>query len=74
MNGIPTLYINQYGAIVWAKSARELQRKHGGRLNKMYRDKKDGRTVHVGYVVGKLWLDAYRPVELPAGGNNVQTG
>jgi hypothetical protein len=25
----------------------------------MYRDKKDGSTVHVGYVIGRLWIDLY---------------
>ena len=35
---------------------------------KMYQDKKDGTTVHVGYVIGGLWLTLYsvEPVERPA--------
>jgi hypothetical protein len=27
--------------------------------DKMYRDKKDGSTVHCGYVIGGLWIDLY---------------
>ncbi len=63
MNGKPVLYIDQYGNKTWANSARELQRKYGGRLFKVYRDKKDGRSVHVGYGVGKLWFSAFLPFE-----------
>jgi len=29
----------------------------------MYCDKRDGRTVHCGYVVGRRWFTAYAPVE-----------
>ena len=32
----------------------------------MYQDKKDGSTVHVGYVIGQLWLTAFQPVEVLA--------
>lgn len=34
-------------------------------VDKMYRDKRDGRTVHVGYVVGPHWVTLYevRPLE-----------
>ena len=58
------LYIDQYGNRFWAKTVRELrQNVGGGRVSKMYRDKRDGRTVHVGYVIGQHWLSAYSPVE-----------
>ena len=30
---------------------------------KMYRDKKDGSVVHVGYVVAGKWFTLYQPVE-----------
>ena len=30
------------------------------KADKMYRDKKDGSTVHVGYVIGRLWIDLYK--------------
>ena len=67
MNGEPTLYIDQWGTKYWAKTVKELRKcvgMGGSRVSKMYRDKKDGRVVHVGYVVGDHWLMAYRPVEL----------
>jgi hypothetical protein len=35
----------------------------GSRVRKMYVDKKDGRSVHIGYVVGQHWLTAYQRVE-----------
>jgi hypothetical protein len=28
--------------------------------NKMYVDKKDGSSVHIGYVIGGLWITLYR--------------
>ena len=35
---------------------RILGRKH---VSKMYIDKNDGRTMHIGYVIGGLWLTVY---------------
>lgn len=62
-----TLFIDQYGAPVWARTAKELREKVGtGKVSKQYVDKKDGSTVHNGYVVGRRWFSAYRPIELPA--------
>ena len=29
------------------------------KAHKMYRDKKDGSSVHCGYVIGGLWIDLY---------------
>ena len=67
MNGQFTLYLDQYGNKFVAMTVKELVAKvGGGRVGKMYRDKKDGRTVHVGYVVGCHWLTAYRPFEQAA--------
>ena len=64
MNGKYLLYIDQYGSRIWAASRKELvERAGGGRVNKMYCDKKDGSTVHVGYVVGKRWFTCYIPYE-----------
>ena len=64
------LYINQYGEKYFAKSIKELRRKvenGGSRVSKMYIDRKDGNeTIHIGYVIGKHWLTAYAPVEIPA--------
>ena len=67
MNGKLTLYIDQWGNRYYAHSTRALRDQiGGGRISKMYRDKRDGRTVHVGYVVGRHWLTAYQPIELAA--------
>lgn len=69
MNGKWTLYIDQYGNRFGAATVKELRAKigcGGSRVSKMYRDKKDGRTVHVGYVVGTQWCTAYQPVERAA--------
>lgn len=62
----PYLWIDQYGQPVWARTVRELREKvGGGAVSKMYVDKLDGRTVHVGYVVGRRWFTKYMPVEAP---------
>ena len=62
----PILYIDQYGNRFWARTVKELrQAVGGGRVSKMYRDKKDGRSVHCGYVIGEHWLSGYTPLEKP---------
>jgi hypothetical protein len=67
MNGHLCLYIDQYGQRWYARTVRELRQKvGGGRVSRMYIDKKDGSTVHIGYVVGPHWCSAYAPVERPA--------
>lgn len=67
MNGKPMMYVDQYGYSVFARNRDELVKKAGGgRISKMYSDKKDGRVVHVWYVVGPRWFSMYQPVELPA--------
>ena len=69
MNKKPTLYLDQYGNRFWAKTVKELREQigmGGSRVSKMYRDKKNGGVVHVGYVVGSHWLTAYQPVERTA--------
>ena len=64
MKGKIVLYLDQYGQTVFARSVKELHAKAGpGRVFKVYRDKKDGRTVHVGYGVGRRWFDAFSPIE-----------
>lgn len=66
MNGKKMIYIDQYGFQVFARTRDELVRKAGGgRISKMYRNKKDGSVVHVGYVVGPHWFEAFQPVENP---------
>ncbi len=67
LNGTQTLFIDQYGQPVWAKTLAELREKAGGgRASKQYGDKKDGRTVHNGYVVGARWFTAFAPIEVEA--------
>lgn len=69
MNGKWTLYVDQYGNRFAASTVKELREQigmGGSRVSKMYRDKKDGRTVHCGYVIGAHWLTAYRPLEIAA--------
>jgi hypothetical protein len=67
MNGKPVLYLDQYGNKWLARTVRELREKiGGGRVSKMYVDKKDGRTVHNGYVIGQHWCTAFVHLELPA--------
>ena len=62
------LFVDQYGNRVYASTVKELREKSGGggRVNKMYRDRKNGGYVHVGYVVGPHWYTAYVPLEIPA--------
>jgi hypothetical protein len=60
------LCINQYGVKIWAKTLKELrEQSEGGRVSKMYQDKKDGSVVHVGYVIGPHWFSVFAPVEIP---------
>lgn len=67
MRGKPMLYLDQFGNHFHARTVAELRRRvGGGRVSKMYQDKRDGRTVHCGYVVGPHWFTAFQPVELPA--------
>jgi len=61
------IFIDQHGDLVWARTVKELREKvGGGRVGKMYVDKKDGRTVHCGYIVGRRWFSRFAPVEVPA--------
>jgi hypothetical protein len=61
------LWIDQYGKPVWARTIAELrERAGGGKVSKMYNDKKDGRTMHTGYVIGHRWFTRYAPVEVAA--------
>ncbi len=63
MRGKQTMYIDQYGNRFYAKTLKELREKlGGGKISKMYVDGKDGKTYHIGYVVGKHWLNAFTPL------------
>jgi hypothetical protein len=63
MNGQMMLYLDQRGNPFWAKTLKELREQVKGAVSKMYVDKKDGSTKHVGYVIGDHWLTAYIPYE-----------
>lgn len=59
------VFIDQWGDRVIAATVKELQRKAGGgRVSRMFRDKKDGRIVRCGYVVGSRWFNEFQPVEV----------
>lgn len=64
--GSVKLYIDQYGNKFWARTLKELRAQISGPCSKMYVDKKDGSTVHCGYVIGEHWLTAFVPWERPA--------
>ena len=66
MNGVRTLFIDQYGNKYWASTVKELREQIPGRCSKMYVDKTDGRTMHVGYVIGQHWLTMFRHFEIAA--------
>jgi hypothetical protein len=61
------LFLDQFGEPIWARTVKELRAKAGGgRVSKMYVDKRDGRTVRCGYVVGRRSFSRFAPVEVPA--------
>lgn len=69
MNGKTTLYLDQHGNRFWANTVRQLRKQigmGGSAVRKMYRDKKDGTSVHIGYVIGQHWLTAFQQVEIKA--------
>lgn len=63
MQNINFMAIDQYGQTYHnlGKHPRKelIERVGGGKVSKMYQDKKDGSTVHTGYVIGGLWLSLY---------------
>lgn len=67
MNGKRMLYMDQFGNYFFARTVKELRRQigmGGCRVSKMYRDRKDGLPVHVGYVIGAHWLEMFTPVDI----------
>lgn len=62
--------IDQYGQIyhdLGKYPRKELLNRLGyKKAEKMYRDKKNGSTVHCGYVIGKNWINLYevKPIEV----------
>jgi len=61
LHGNPTLFVDQYGYKYTAKTLADLHKQVGkGRVERMFLDQ-NGKTYHIGYIVGKLWLRAYLP-------------
>ena len=59
------LFIDQYGNRFFAHTVKELRKQigmGGSKVGKMYRDRKDGSTIHTGYIIGGHWLTMYAPV------------
>ncbi len=66
MNNKLMLYVDQYGEQWTAKTVKELRSQIGGggsRVSKMYTDKTDGSSRHIGYVIGQHWCRAFVPFE-----------
>ena len=53
------LYLDQHGNHFHAATRKALCEQVPGRCSIMYIDKRDGRTVRVGYVIGDHWLTEY---------------
>lgn len=69
MRGKLTLYVDQYGQQVFARTVKELRASvGGGRVFKVYVNTTKGETLHVGYGVGRRWFTAYQPIRLPEPG------
>ena len=64
------MYLDQYGQKYYASTRKELVEKVAPyskpKVSIMYCDKKDGKTVRCGYVIGHHWLTAYKPLEIEA--------
>lgn len=61
------IFLDQYGTTIYARTIKELREKsYGGRVSKMYIDTKEGKTKHIGYVIGKHWYNEYQLVEREA--------
>lgn len=62
------MWRDQYGYTYHARTLKELKKEvcpytKYPKTDIMYRDKKDGSTVRVGYVISHHWLTQYLPVE-----------
>jgi hypothetical protein len=56
-------FIDQHNDVWTVDSIKELKRQIGAsRAAKMYVDSKKG-AIHIGYVIGELWLTEYTRVE-----------
>ena len=57
--------IDQYGTTYHGLTypAKDLKERIGrGKVSKIYRDTKSGKTYHVGYSVGPYWVDVYEVI------------
>lgn len=60
LHELATLYVDQYGSKIYARSVKELRTKAGpGKVSKIYRELNGDVTHHCGYSVGDRWFDAY---------------
>ena len=50
---------NTYHGLGQHPRKEQIERIGSSHVCKMYQDKKDGSTVHVGYVIGQHWLTLY---------------
>ena len=65
LRGKQTLFLDQYGGVWHATTIKDLREQIGGAVSKMYIDNKDRtKTYHTGYVIGQLWLSAFKPTSI----------
>ena len=65
----PTLWIDQHGYRIHATSRKELREKVGNggcNVSKMYISE-EGKTYHIGYVIGEHWFRGYIPMKKEVG-------
>ena len=63
LHQLATMYVDQYGSKIYARSVKSLRDlAGGGRVSKIYREINGDVTHHCGYSVGDRWFDAYAPV------------
>jgi len=63
MGGKLVLYIDQYGGQFWSKTVRELSQLLGSKhVERIYLDR-NGKSVHIGYVIAGHWCQAFIPYE-----------
>lgn len=69
MKGKLMLWIDQHGRKFWSHTIAELAEQADspkGRRAVQYQDKKDGRTVRNGIIIGQQWFTGYIPYEVEA--------
>lgn len=59
------LCVDQYGNKVYAKTAKELAENMGRtKARRIYRDGKDGKTYHCGYIVAGCWFEVFSRIQV----------